>query len=66
MLRMLGADEVNSILAEQAKIPAVIQVNCDFCNKQYNFDAIDAAQMLLEPAQILAASHAEKISKAKH
>jgi molecular chaperone Hsp33 len=70
MLRLLGADEVNSILEEQGKISGVsqgvIQVNCDFCNKQYVFDAIDAAQMLLDPAQILASGHAEKSSKAKH
>lgn len=62
MLRLLGAEEVESILAELGKI----EVNCDFCNKQYTFDAIDAAQMLLEPAQILADSCAAKSSKAKH
>ncbi len=41
MLRMLGADEVNSILTERENI----EVNCDFCNKQYVFDAIDAAAL---------------------
>ena len=70
MLRLLGADEVNSILAEQAKIQgatqAVIQVNCDFCNKHYSFDAIDVAQILLDPAQILASSDGIKPSVAKH
>jgi molecular chaperone Hsp33 len=55
MLRMLGADEVNSILAEQG----LIEVNCDFCNKHYSFDAVDAAQ-------ILASSDAIKPSVAKH
>ena len=55
MLRLLGADEVNSILAELGKI----EVNCDFCNKQYLFDALDAAQ-------ILAASDTIKTSTAKH
>ncbi len=63
MLRLLGADEVNSILAEQTKMQgvnqAVIQVNCDFCNKLYLFDAIDAAQ-------ILASGDAIKPSTAKH
>jgi molecular chaperone Hsp33 len=55
MLRLLGQVEVESILAEQGKI----QVNCDFCNKHYIFDAIDAAQ-------VLASSEAVEISKAKH
>lgn len=41
MLRMLGAAEVNSILAEQGNI----DVNCDFCNKHYAFDAVDAAAL---------------------
>ena len=43
MLHMLGADELNSIVAEFGQI----YVNCDFCNKQYVFDAIDTAQLLL-------------------
>jgi molecular chaperone Hsp33 len=41
MLQMLGQDEVESILAEQEKV----EVNCDFCNKQYAFDAVDAATL---------------------
>jgi molecular chaperone Hsp33 len=41
MLRMLGVDEVNSILNERDNI----EVNCDFCNKQYLFDAVDAAAL---------------------
>lgn len=41
MLRMLGADEVNSILAERENI----EVNCDFCNKQYVFDTVDATAL---------------------
>jgi molecular chaperone Hsp33 len=42
MLRMLGADELNSVLAEQSQI----EVNCDFCNRSYIFDAVDTAQLL--------------------
>nr|AMP48216.1 Hsp33 protein [uncultured bacterium]AMP48432.1 Hsp33 protein [uncultured bacterium] len=42
MLRMLGADEINSILEEQGKI----EVNCDFCNTHYQFDKVDAAQLM--------------------
>lgn len=41
MLRLLGVDEVNSILNERDNI----EVNCDFCNKQYLFDAVDAAAL---------------------
>jgi molecular chaperone Hsp33 len=62
MLRLLGHVEVESILAELGKI----DVNCDFCNKQYRFDAIDAAQALLEPARVLAPSLAKKNSAPKH
>ena len=42
MLRMLGADEIDSILEEQGKI----EVNCDFCNTHYQFDKVDAAQLM--------------------
>ena len=55
MLRMLGEDELNGILAEFAKI----EVNCDFCNKHYLFDAIDTAQLLATSTSI-------SISNAKH
>ena len=43
MLHMLGAEELNGILAEFGKI----EVNCDFCNRQYVFDAVDTAQLLI-------------------
>lgn len=46
MLKMLGADEIRDILAEQEKI----EVHCDFCNKLYQFDQVDAAQLTLEMA----------------
>lgn len=55
MLRMLGEDELNSILAEFGKI----EVNCDFCNKHYLFDAVDTAQLLATEANV-------RISNAKH
>ncbi len=41
MLRMLGQDEVNSILKEREHI----EVNCDFCNKHYAFDSVDSAAL---------------------
>ncbi len=42
MLRLLGKQEVEGILVELGKI----EVNCDFCNKQYVFDVVDATQIL--------------------
>ena len=41
VLRMLGEDEVNSILAEQG----VVETVCDFCAKPYRFDAVDCLQV---------------------
>lgn len=46
MLRMLGRDEVESILAEQGNI----EIHCDFCNRLYAFDPVDAAQLFSEDA----------------
>ena len=42
MLKMLGADEVNSIVAEQG----AVEVNCDYCDQQYRFDAVDCAAIM--------------------
>ena len=42
MLKMLGADEVNSIVAEQG----AVEVNCDYCDAHYRFDAVDCAAIL--------------------
>ncbi|MEW6728768.1 MAG: Hsp33 family molecular chaperone HslO [Pseudomonadota bacterium] len=44
MLRSLGKDEVEDILAEQGKI----EVHCEFCNAGYTFDAVDAAALFVE------------------
>ncbi len=41
MLRMLGLDEVRSILSEQGRI----DVDCEFCNQHYSFDPVDAEQI---------------------
>jgi len=43
MLRMLGDEEISSIIEEQGKI----EVNCDFCNAHYAFDKIDATQLMV-------------------
>ena len=53
MLRMLGAEEVESILAEQG----AVSVNCEFCNQAYAFDPIDAAQLFVPPAPESGARH---------
>jgi molecular chaperone Hsp33 len=42
MLRALGAQEVRSVVAEQGKV----QVHCDFCNRAYEFDAVDVELVL--------------------
>ncbi len=41
MLLSLGKAEVDDTLAEQGSV----RVNCDFCNRRYEFDAIDCAQL---------------------
>jgi molecular chaperone Hsp33 len=41
MLKTLGAEEVESILAEQGQV----DVHCDFCNAAYHFDAVDCAAL---------------------
>jgi molecular chaperone Hsp33 len=46
MLRMLGQDEIESVLAERGSVA----VNCEFCHKEYRFDAIDAAQLFMPGA----------------
>ena len=38
MLRMLGQDEVDSIIAERGNV----EVHCEFCNQRYVFDRVDA------------------------
>jgi molecular chaperone Hsp33 len=44
MLRNLGVQEVESILAEREQI----EVGCDFCGVQYRFDAVDAAEIFTQ------------------
>jgi molecular chaperone Hsp33 len=39
MLEMLGRKEIDSILAEQG----CIEIHCEFCNRRYVFDPVDAA-----------------------
>ena len=48
MLRMLGEEEVESILTEQQ----TIEVHCEFCNHCYEFDKVDAAQVFAVTAAV--------------
>ena len=41
MIISLGLDEAHDIIAEQGKI----QVDCEFCNAQYNFDSVDVENL---------------------
>jgi molecular chaperone Hsp33 len=43
-LRALGEVEVDSILAEQGEIA----VTCEFCNRDYRFDAVDASELFTD------------------
>lgn len=41
MLHSLGAQEIESIIAERGKV----DVDCEFCGAKYEFDPVDAAQI---------------------
>jgi molecular chaperone Hsp33 len=43
MLRSLGTAEIESIIAERGKV----EVGCEFCGAQYDFDPVDAAQIFM-------------------
>lgn len=43
MLQSLGADELRSLLAER---DGNVEVRCDFCNRAYQFDAVDVEHLL--------------------
>jgi molecular chaperone Hsp33 len=43
MLRSLGTDEIESIIAERGSV----EVGCEFCGAQYLFDPVDAAQVFI-------------------
>lgn len=46
MLISLGAEEIDSILAEQGQI----EITCEFCNTRYTLDAIDAKSLFIQSA----------------
>lgn len=47
MLNMLGHEEIAAALSEREEI----EIQCDFCGKEYRFDAVDCASLFLNPAQ---------------
>lgn len=55
MLRMLGYAEVRSILEERGDV----EVTCEFCNRAYRYDSVDAEQLF-------AATHAVEASATRH
>ena len=44
MLKMLGRDEIESILSEQNQV----DIACNFCGKPYTFDAVDCARLFID------------------
>ena len=46
MLRSLGREEADSILAELGHV----EITCDFCNARYAFDAVDVRQLFVSGA----------------
>jgi molecular chaperone Hsp33 len=48
MLRNLGAEEIESILAEQGQV----DIGCDFCGQHYLFDPVDAAELFTAGADV--------------
>jgi molecular chaperone Hsp33 len=54
MLKMLGEEEVNSILFEKD----AVETNCDFCGQIYIFDAVDCKQIFASPTIVDAVKQA--------
>jgi molecular chaperone Hsp33 len=41
MLKMLGRDEVESVIAERGHV----EIHCEYCNQRYEFDPVDVMQL---------------------
>jgi molecular chaperone Hsp33 len=50
MLRMLGREEIDAALAERGEV----EVQCEFCNRVYRFDPVDAAQLFVAVTPVAA------------
>jgi molecular chaperone Hsp33 len=48
LLRALGEEEIRGIVAERG----AVQARCEFCNRAYEFDAIDAEQLFRAQANV--------------
>jgi molecular chaperone Hsp33 len=48
LLRALGEEEIRGIVAERG----AVQARCEFCNRAYDFDAIDAEQLFRTQADV--------------
>ena len=48
MLKMLGREEVESVIDEQGHVG----VNCDFCGQHYEYDKVDCAQLFASDAPV--------------
>jgi molecular chaperone Hsp33 len=48
LLRALGEEEIRGIVAERG----AVQARCEFCNREYEFDAIDAEQLFRAHADV--------------
>lgn len=46
MLRSLGQEEIDSIVAEQGQV----EIGCDFCGQHYRFDPVDTAELFTDGA----------------
>jgi len=47
MLRGLGREESESLIAERG----VVEVGCEFCGRQYRYDAVDVGEMFTPPGR---------------
>jgi molecular chaperone Hsp33 len=47
MLRSLGREEIDSIVAEQGQV----EIGCEFCGQKYVFDPIDTSELFTDGAQ---------------
>jgi molecular chaperone Hsp33 len=52
MLQSLGADEINSLIAERGEA----EVGCDFCGAMYRFDPVDVGGLFTPPREAPPAS----------
>jgi len=52
MIRALGTEEAAEIVAERGDV----EVGCDFCGRQYRFDAVDVVQLFMPAGDKLPAS----------